>query len=231
MVRKKTLKVQIAHVLAYNTFSPQTRLEIVPRSPLSTWLAWKKKRWFWFWSIPFLGNPEKRDAWKATCFASSKSLSNQCQDFNRGSRQKQALTEKKTKKKRETPQCKIPKKEHVTMLTMDPEMKTKWIIMESNQMKSSQNDTFKRHQVWFFFFMFSVKHKQVLYEERQTVACQGRVYLFCSSTERGEKKERQKEEWLKENVTNRTEIINSSAWRKLPHMHVHMLEGCGQSAT
>lgn len=53
----------------------------------------------------------------------------------------------KKKKKRKTPQRKIPKKEHVTMLTTDPEMKTKLIIMESNQMKSSQNDTFKRHQV------------------------------------------------------------------------------------
>lgn len=41
-------------------------------------------------------------------------------------------------------------------------------------------------------FRFSVKHKQVLYEERQTVACQGKVYLFCSSTERGEKRKKER---------------------------------------
>lgn len=61
----------------------------------------------------------------------------------------------------------------------------------------------------YYYFLFPVKHKQVLCEERQTATCQGKVYFFFFLP-----RETEEEEWLKENVTNRTEIINSGRLKK-----------------
>lgn len=70
--------------------------------------------------------------------------------------------------------------------------------------KAVKSDTSKRHQVWFLFSVWNTN--RFCLKERQTAARQGKAYSFRSSSERTEKEER-----LKENVTNRTEIINSSA--------------------
>lgn len=95
-------------------------------------------------------------------------------------------------------------KQQITIPSTDMAMMAKLITIEVRMAHSSGI------RCDYYYFLFSAKHKQVLCEERQTATCQGKVYFsfvfFYTETE--------EEEWLKENVTNRTEIINSVRLKK-----------------